>query len=80
MATLPFDHDAPAVQADNLLGVCAAIAEVTGVPAILIRVAFVLAMLGLSFEGTIAAYLVLGAAVFVGRLDWRLPGNVGKRR
>jgi phage shock protein PspC (stress-responsive transcriptional regulator) len=65
MATLP--NRTPQHPRDNLLGVCAALGEISRIDPLLFRVAFLLAMLGLSFEMTIGTYLIAALAFFVAR-------------
>jgi phage shock protein PspC (stress-responsive transcriptional regulator) len=69
MATLP--NQAPQRRTDhhrdNLLGVCASLGEITRIDPLIFRIAFVFAMLGLSFELTIGAYLIAALAFFVAR-------------
>lgn len=63
MATLP----PPSTAKDDLLGVCSALSEVTGIAPLLFRVAFVLAVLAVSFEWTLIVYCVAGLAVQIAR-------------
>jgi phage shock protein PspC (stress-responsive transcriptional regulator) len=69
MATLP--NETPQRRADhhrdNLLGVCAALGEITRIDPLIFRIGFVFAMLGLSFELTIGAYLIAALAFFAAR-------------
>ncbi|MDO6413985.1 PspC domain-containing protein [Sphingomonas sp. BIUV-7] len=69
MATLPNQAADPRIahHRDNLLGVCAALGEITRLDPLLFRIAFVFAMLGLSFEMTIGVYLIAALAFFVAR-------------
>lgn len=65
MATLP--NPPSAHHRDNLLGVCAALGEITRLDPLIFRIAFVFAMLGLSFEMVIGAYAIAALAFFVAR-------------
>lgn len=63
MATLPPSTTAK----DDLLGVCSALGEVTGLSPLLYRIGFVLAVLAVSFEWTLIVYCVAGLAVQIAR-------------
>lgn len=69
MATLPNNasRDPSKPPRDNLLGVCASLGEITGIDPIVFRIGFVLAILGLTFEITIGAYLIAAVAFYVAR-------------
>jgi len=61
----------PAHTKDDLLGVCSALGDVTGLSPLLFRLGFVLALLAASFEATLIVYCVAGLAVQIAR---RFPG------
>lgn len=70
MATLPNQNPesrADKPHHDNLLGVCATLGEISRIDPLVFRIAFVFAMLGLSFEMTIGVYLIAALAFFVAR-------------
>jgi len=66
LSNMPPERGRP-LHRDNLLGVCASLGEITRIDPLLFRIGFLLAMLGLSFEMTIGAYLIAAAAFFVAR-------------
>ena len=52
---------------DNLLGVCAAIGDCTGIDPLWVRLAFVAATLAISLEMTVIAYCIAALAVQMAR-------------
>ena len=58
-------NNVPADHRDNLLGVCAALGDATGVNPIVFRIALVLAMLAGFFGTTVLAYCAAAVAIKV---------------